>query len=94
MREVPVLMRMKAQGIDIVGVAIHDNPSAVAGFLARNGNPYSRIGLDEGGRAQLSFGSSGVPETFVIDGTGKVVHQHIGVVTERDIPLLLARMGQ
>jgi len=92
-REIPVLLRLKAQGIEIAGIAVHDTTPDVAQFLAENGNPYSRIGLDQGGRAQLAFGSSGVPETFVVDGRGRIVHQHIGVVTESDIPKLLAMLG-
>lgn len=92
-REVPVLLRLKAQGVEIAGIAIHDTTPAVAQFLADNGNPYSRIGLDRGGRAQLAFGSSGVPETFVVDGEGRIVYQHIGVVTPDDVPKLLAMLG-
>lgn len=93
-REIPVLARLKGQGVEIAAIAVHDNRPAIADFLARNGNPYTRIGLDEGGRAQLAFGSSGVPETFVVDGTGKIVHQHIGVVTDEDIPQILAMLGK
>lgn len=91
-REVPVLLRLKAQGVEIAGIAVHDTTPDVAQFLSENGNPYSRIGLDEAGRAQLAIGSSGVPETFVLDGRGRILHQHIGVVTEADIPQLLAMM--
>jgi len=93
-REVPVLKRMQGQGVEIVGIAIHDTSPAVAGFLAQNGDPYSRIGLDHGGRAQLAFGSSGVPETFVVDGKGRILRQHIGVVTDADVPGLLALLGR
>ncbi len=93
-REIPMLMRLQAQGVEIAGVAVHDTSPAIAEFLARNGNPYSRIGLDEGGRAQMEFGSSGVPETFVIDGKGRIVHQHIGVVTDADLPGLLRMLGR
>jgi len=93
-REIPVLKQMQEQGAEIVGIAVHDSSPEIAAFLARNGNPYDRIGLDQGGRAQLAFGSSGVPETFVVDGTGKIVHQHIGVVTESDVPVLLAMLGK
>lgn len=88
-REIPMLLRLKSQGVDIAGIAVHDTSPDVARFLTDNGNPYSSIGLDEAGRAQLAFGSSGVPETFVVDGKGKIVHQHIGVVTEADISNLL-----
>jgi len=92
--EVPVLMRLKAMGVDVVGVAVHDTAPALEQFLARNGNPYSRIGSDPQSRIQLSLGSAGVPETFVVDGKGTIVYQHIGVVAERDIPNLLEKLGQ
>lgn len=91
-QEMPLLLRLKAQGVEIAGVAVHDSTPELAKFLAENGNPYSRIGLDAQGKAQLAFGSAGVPETFVIDGRGVIVHQHIGVVTEADMPKLLAML--
>jgi cytochrome c biogenesis protein CcmG/thiol:disulfide interchange protein DsbE len=79
-------------GVEINGVAIHDRPEDLARFFLQNGNPYARVGLDQGGRAQMSFGSAGVPETFIIDGQGRVVDQHIGVITEEDIPDILAKL--
>ena len=92
--EVPVLMRMKAMGVEVVGIAVHDTTPALDQFLTRNGNPYARIGSDDQSRIQLALGSSGVPETFVIDGQGRIVKQHIGVVAEDDIPELLALLGR
>jgi len=38
---------------------------------------------------QLSLGSSGVPETFVIDGRGVVVKQVIGDIHADDVPAIL-----
>ena len=92
--EVPVLMRMQAMGADIAGIAIHDTTPALETFLGQHGNPYSRIGHDQGSRLQIALGSSGVPETFVIDGKGVIIHQHIGAVGERDIAKLLALLGK
>lgn len=91
-----MLGRLKDQGAEIVGIAVHDTGPALAKFLADNGNPYTRIGLDQQGRAQIAMGSAGVPETFVVDGQGKVIYQHIGVVTEEDMPKLmqLLKVGQ
>ena len=85
-------MRLKAMGIAIDAIAVHDTPSAVEAFLAKNGNPYARIGLDNSGRVQLALGSSGVPETYLISGNGTILHQHIGVIAERDVPALLAKL--
>lgn len=88
-REVGVLRQLQARGADITGIAIHDSPIAVRDFLARNGDPYNAIGFDPEGRTQVAFGSTGVPETFVVNGKGRIIYQHIGVVTESDVPMLL-----
>ena len=66
------------QGIPIDAIAIHDKGPAIAGFLRRNGDPYAAIGDDSRSRVQLSLGASGVPETFLIDGRGRIVRQYIG----------------
>ncbi len=90
--EAPILMEMKQRGVPIDAIAIRDRPQAVARFLTRNGNPYQRIGSDVAGQVQISIGSSGVPESFVIDGKGIIRHQHIGDVRQEDVPELLAAL--
>lgn len=96
--EAPQLEALRRQGAKIVAVAIRDKPEDVAMFLQMYGNPFSRIGADEISAVQLEMGSSGVPETFVIDGEGVIRHQHIGPIMDRDVPLLMdelrrARVG-
>ena len=92
-QEIPMLLRLQAMGAEIDGLAVHDSTPELQKFLADNGNPYTRIGLDDDGKAQIAFGSAGVPETFVVDGQGKIVYQHIGVVTEADMPKLIQLLG-
>lgn len=87
--EAPQLMKLKAAGVEIDAIAIRDTPEAVAAFLARNGDPYVRIGNDPQSQVQINIGSSGVPETFVIDGQGRIAAQHIGDIREEDVPKLL-----
>ncbi|ODP36209.1 DsbE family thiol:disulfide interchange protein [Sphingomonas turrisvirgatae] len=87
--EAPQLMKLKAAGVQIDAIAIRDTPQAVAAFLARHGDPYARIGSDPQSQVQISIGSSGVPETFVIDGQGRIAAQHIGDIREEDVPKLL-----
>lgn len=87
--EAPQLDALEKAGADIVAVAIRDRPEDVERFLARYGNPFSRIGKDDISEVQLSIGSSGVPETFVIDGEGVIRHQHIGDIRDSDVPVLL-----
>ena len=90
--EVQVLRQLKARGVAIDGIAVRDRPEDVAAFLARFGDPYERIGGDERSQVQIALGSSGVPESFVIDGRGVIRYQHIGPIDEREIPLILAKL--
>ena len=90
--EAPYLEELRREGVDIVGVAIRDRPEDVARFLAQHGDPYSRIGRDDLSEVQLAIGSSGVPETFVIDGKGVIRYQHIGDIRAADVPMLLQKL--
>ncbi len=95
--EAPQLAYLASQGVEINGVAIRDRPEDVAAFLARNGNPFTRIGADNVSAVQLGIGSSGVPETFVVDGHGIIRYQHIGEIRADQIELIqrkLAEAGQ
>ena len=88
--EAPQLMAISRRGVPIDAVAIRDRPEDIAQFLSRWGDPYRGVGLDPDSRVQLSLGSSGVPETFVIDGSGIIRYQHIGPLSDEDIPTILA----
>lgn len=88
--EAPILLELKKRGVEIHAIAIRDKPEDVARFLADHGNPYARIGSDVSSKVQISLGSSGVPESFVIDGKGVVRYQHIGDIRAEQIPEILA----
>jgi cytochrome c biogenesis protein CcmG/thiol:disulfide interchange protein DsbE len=92
--EAPQLEMLRRQGAEIVGVAIRDRPEDVAAFLERYGNPYSRIGADDLSEVQLSIGSSGVPETFVVDGEGVIRYQHIGDIRADQVPMILQKLAE
>ncbi len=92
--EAPQLSALARQGVEINGVAIRDRPDDVAAFLARNGNPYARIGADDVSAVQLAIGSSGVPESFVIDGKGVIRYQHIGDIRPEHVPMLLEKLRE
>ena len=88
--EAPLLAELKAKGIAIDAIAVRDRPSDVARFLAERGDPFARIGADPESKVQLALGSSGVPETFIIDGKGIVRYQHMGPIERGDLPKLMA----
>ena len=83
--EAPQLAQLAAAGVPIAGIAIRDKPDDVAGFLTRYGNPYRRIGSDTTSKVQIALGSSGVPETFVVDGKGVIRLQKIGPIMAQDV---------
>ena len=90
--EAPVLAELDRRGVAIDAIAIRDRPADVAGFLASHGDPFDRIGSDDNSRVQLALGSSGVPESFVVDGRGIIRYQHIGPIEPDQVPLILAEL--
>ena len=92
--EVKVLQQLKRRGVIIDGIAIRDRPGDLTQFLRRNGDPYERIGNDLQSQVQIDLGSSGVPESFVIDGKGVIRYQHIGAIEPEDVSLILSKLEQ
>lgn len=92
--EAEVLSELRRRGVKIDAIAIRDTPMAISAFLARHGDPYDRIGADERSSVQISLGSSGVPETFVIDGHGVMRHQYLGPLTKANIPGVLQQLDE
>ena len=89
-----VLQELQRRGVTVDGIAIRDTPDALTAFLARNGDPYQRIGSDRQSDVQISLGSSGVPETFVVDGHGVIRRQYIGALNASNIPGVLRELEQ
>ncbi|MEK6638940.1 MAG: DsbE family thiol:disulfide interchange protein [Pseudomonadota bacterium] len=90
--EAPMLEQLAKQGIEIHGIAIRDRRQDLDRFLARYGNPYARIGADNDAKAQISFGSAGVPETFVVDGKGIIRYQIAGDINPSNVGDLLTAL--
>jgi len=80
--EHPVLMGLRDKGIvPIHGLNYKDKPDDAQAWLDQLGDPYTRTGADISGRVAIDWGVYGVPETFVIDRDGRIVHKHIGAIT-------------
>jgi cytochrome c biogenesis protein CcmG, thiol:disulfide interchange protein DsbE len=90
--EAPHLMKLARAGVQIDAIAVRDRQEDVTRFIKRHGNPYQRIGGDMASQVQLALGSSGVPETYVIDGRGIIRHHHIGDIRADDVPEILAEL--
>ncbi|PPB79994.1 cytochrome c biogenesis protein CcmG/thiol:disulfide interchange protein DsbE [Albidovulum inexpectatum] len=83
--EHPVLEKMTGDGVTILGVNYKDKPDAALGFLTELGNPYAAVIADDKGRMGIDWGIYGVPETFVIDGQGRIVLRFAGPITQRSL---------
>ena len=84
--EHPLLMALAEAGtVPLYGINYKDTPADAERWLGRLGNPYRLMGADLDGRAAIEWGVYGVPETFVVDGEGRIRHRHIGVLSQHDI---------
>jgi cytochrome c biogenesis protein CcmG/thiol:disulfide interchange protein DsbE len=92
--EAPQLGQLARMGVPIEGISVRDTPENLQVFLQENGDPFQRIGADDDGKVQLSLGSSGVPETYVVDGKGVILYQHIGEIRPEHVDLLLGKLKE
>ncbi len=92
-QESPALMALKSQGARIIGVAWKDDPVKTQGFLERYGNPFAEVLVDRDGRAGVDLGISAVPETFLVDATGRVVAKYVGALQPSEAVALLDAAG-
>lgn len=84
--EHPILTDLaERQGMTINAIAYKDKPADTAAWLARHGDPFALVGVDQEGEAGLDWGLTGVPETFIIDREGRVRYRHIGPLTPSDV---------
>jgi len=91
--EAPTLAALRAEGVRIVGVAWKDDPAKTRDFLARYGDPYAAVFVDQDGRAGIDFGVTGVPETYLVDARGKIRDKQAQPLTPADAEALLSRAG-
>jgi cytochrome c biogenesis protein CcmG, thiol:disulfide interchange protein DsbE len=51
-------------------------------WLERLGNPYAAVAFDQDGRTVIDWGVTAAPETFLVDGHGRVIYKFVSPVTE------------
>jgi cytochrome c biogenesis protein CcmG/thiol:disulfide interchange protein DsbE len=95
--EAPVLERnwraYRDRGVVVLGVDIQDKPDAAQTFIDNFSLTFPNA-LDTAGKVSVDYGVYGVPETFFIDGTGRIRAKHVGALTDetfrREVDRLLA----
>jgi len=70
--------------VTIYGINYKDPPAQARAWLEELGDPFARIGADRNGRVGIEWGVYGVPETYVVDGDGRIRHRHVGPLQPRD----------
>ena len=84
--EHPIITRLAGMhGIEVYGIDYQDRPEDAAKWLEELGNPYTAIGADRQGKVGVVWGIRGVPETYIVDGAGRIRHHHIGPITPDDL---------
>ena len=84
--EHPQLMQLaKRDDIRLVGMNYKDQRENAVRFLNSLGNPFSAVGVDATGRTAVDWGVYGVPETFIVDGKGFIVHKFTGPITDASL---------
>lgn len=82
--EHPLLMDLaKKNAVPIHGLNYKDKPDDAQNWLDGLGDPYTRTGADINGRVAIDWGVYGVPETFIVDRSGRIAYKHIGAINER-----------
>lgn len=85
-QEHPLLEELrKRTGVAIYGVNYKDQQANARRFLGRYGNPFSAVGVDGNGRGAIEWGVYGMPETFVVDGSGRITYKHVGPISEQSL---------
>jgi cytochrome c biogenesis protein CcmG/thiol:disulfide interchange protein DsbE len=82
----------KDRGVKFYGVLYTDTPDNGREWIKMMGGQSYPTLLDPQSRTAIDFGLYGVPETFFIDQTGKVVEKKIGPVTPEYLRQVLENM--
>lgn len=81
-QEHPFLVRIKELGqVPIFGIDWKEkDPQAGPRWLAKYGDPYTRVGDDPKSHAAIAFGVTGAPESFIVDKQGVIRYKQIGPI--------------
>lgn len=85
-QEHPVLVELqKRTGVEVFGVNYKDQTEAARRFIGRYGNPFTAVGVDANGRGAIEWGVYGMPESFIVDGAGRIAYKYVGPMSEEAI---------
>ncbi|HEU4996664.1 MAG TPA: redoxin family protein [Gemmatimonadaceae bacterium] len=74
--------RYADQPIQFLGVLYNDRPAAGIRWIADMGGQSYPSVTDDRSRTAIDYGLYGVPETFILDATGRIAYKHLGPIPE------------
>jgi cytochrome c biogenesis protein CcmG/thiol:disulfide interchange protein DsbE len=82
--------KYKDRGVVFLGVNIQDKEADARAFIQEFEITYLN-GRDDTGRIAIDYGVWGIPETFFIDGQGRITYKHVGAL---GMPVITAKLDQ
>lgn len=77
--------------VQFLGVVFQDSEDKIQKFLKERGNAYPTV-IDDAGKTAIAYGVGGVPETFFLDASGKIVSKFSGPMTTDVLQANLAKV--
>lgn len=82
--EHPKLLELADAGVPIIGVNFRDKDAAARAYLEETQNPFVAVPFDPAGAAAFDWGVSAPPETFILDGDGRILYRFTGPLVGSD----------
>jgi cytochrome c biogenesis protein CcmG, thiol:disulfide interchange protein DsbE len=79
----------RERGVRFFGLLYNDTEANGRQWIQEMGGQSYPALLDHGSRIAVSYGLRGVPETFIIDRDGTVVHKQLGPITVAKLASIL-----
>ena len=76
--------------VQLLGVVYEDEEANVRSFLRERGAAYPAL-MDPAGKTAIAYGIYGVPETYFIDGEGRIVEKYLGPLSTDRIQALVGK---
>ncbi len=67
--------------VPLIGLVYMDDRGKAKQWLQQLGNPYQAVAFDADGRTAINWGVYGAPETFLVNGQGKIIYKFISPMT-------------
>ena len=82
--------KYKDKSVVFIGIDVWDDKNSALTYIKQFGGGYVN-GIDPKGEIAVDYGVGGVPETYFIDASGKVIDKYVGPLTGEMIDYFLRK---